>query len=411
MQAQKENSKIKTSLMLMLTNVIEYYDFLLFAHLGYIITPLFFPNQNSVKTHILSLFLFGMSFIIRPIGGAIFGIMSDKYGRKKALILSVRWAVLPSILIALLPDYEVIGIYGSYIFIILRLMQGIALGGEYPVAGIYLMETNKNNQGLMSSIMVLSGSIGSLAGLGIAILCSQSYAPSWLWRIAFLLGGLAGLFTYYMRKNLSEQFDYLTQKKNDSKIKDPLLYHKWFIIFITSFLASVTMWIPATYCNFYVTKILHQSMLYGQLTTLVGIIFYIIALPIIGIIFDRIVTRTYMLSITIIICPVAIGSLYLLSHNHMVLAQIGLVINAALIGGPIHKLMYKLFPPATRGRNISFIYMFGLSFGGLFPSISSYIVDKTGQDIIPGIIVSIISLIVFISYYKIYSEKLNVSVE
>lgn len=390
----------KITSVVILGNILEYYDFLLFAHLGVLITPLFFPNHSSTQTHILSLMLFGLSFVIRPIGAFIFGRISDLKGRKTALIQSVRWAVFPAIGFALLPSFETIGLAGSYLFVLFRLLQGLALGGELPVAGTYLMEMRKQNQGLFSTILVASGTVGSLIGLGFAIACSQPNSPTWLWRIAFLIGGIGSILSYYMRKHLSDF--YIPQAKI---IKVNHLNSKRLLIFITSVLAGVTMWIPITYSNFYLTKILQYPTSLGLYSSLVGLVSFVTILPFVGMIYDKIDSRKYMLWTTIITCPLSIGSLFLLTKGYITCAQIGLMIAPALIGGPIHKLMNNMFPSATRGRNVGILLMIGLSFGGILPSISSYIVDKTRIDLTPAFLISIVSLIAFFCFYKLFDEK------
>src|SRR5258708_6393086 len=129
----------KITFFVVLGNILEYYDFLLFAHLGFIITPLYFTELSSKQTHILSLLLFGLSFLIRPLGGFIFGRMSDLHGRKVALVQSTKWAILPALALSFLPTYEIIGVTATYLFVAFRILQGVALGGEYPTAGTYLM--------------------------------------------------------------------------------------------------------------------------------------------------------------------------------------------------------------------------------------------------------------------------------
>ena len=139
-------------------------------------------------------------------GGYIFGSISDKYGRKAALVKSVKWAIVPAIGFAVLPGYDSIGVVGSYVFVILRLVQGVALGGEYAIAGTYLMEMKQKHSGLVSCILVGSCSVGSLIGFGFAFLAAQQYAPASLWRWAFLFGAAGTYLSYYGRHYLIENY-------------------------------------------------------------------------------------------------------------------------------------------------------------------------------------------------------------
>lgn len=398
----KGKFQLKKTLIVLLGTLLEYYDFLLFAHLGFIITPLFFSVNNPVHSHILSLLLLGISFVVRPIGGLIFGNYSDKYGRKSALVKSITWIVFPAIGFAFLPDYNSIGVTASYLFIILRLIQGIAIGGEYPVAGTYLMEMHKSNQGFISSLLVAVGSVGSIIGLGFAMLCTLPESPTWLWRVGFLLGGFASLVSYYIRKNFRENtvFTKAVEVENTKNINS-----KRFLILVSGLLIGVTVWLPMTYSNFYVTKILGLDVKEGLYASFIALIFYILMVPFVGMYYDRVNTRRYILSAILLIGPIDLFSFYQLTKGNIFIGQFGLVLAASLFGAPIHKLMNNLFPVALRGRNIGFLLMLGLSFGGLIPSISGYLVSETRVDLIPAILVVIISYIVFWIFYKYYNRE------
>jgi MHS family proline/betaine transporter-like MFS transporter len=395
---RNQQSLTKFISLVVLGNILEYYDFLLFAHLGFIITPLFFLNHTSTQTHILSLLLFGLSFIIRPIGGYYFGLVSDQKGRKTALVKSVKWAIVPALGLAFIPSYETIGIVSTYIFVFLRLLQGIALGGEYPTAGTYLMEARENKQGFLSSILVASGSVGSIIGLTVAIICMQENSPAWIWRTAFLFGGIGSFISYRMRHYLQEH--YLAEGMYTKNNYSNATKYKRILIFLIGMVIGTTVWLPMTYSNFYVTKVLHYSTNLGLYASFVALIAYILLLPITGLIYDRVNHKKYMVWAALIVCPVTMTSFILLQQGKIAIAQIGLVLAAAVFGGPVHAFMNSLFPVATRGRNIGFLFMSGLSFGGMFPSLASYVVDKTRWDLAPAFLVSIIALISCFCFYR-----------
>jgi MFS family permease len=391
----------KITILVVLGTILEYYDFLLFAHLGFIITPLFFPDHSATQTHLLSLALFGLSFIVRPIGGLVFGIIADSKGRKEALIKSVKWAIIPAIGLTFLPSYEIIGILGTIVFVILRLLQGVALGGEYPAAGIYLMELNDKNKGFISSILVAAGSIGSLIGLIIAIICAQECAPSWLWRVAFAIGAIGTIFSYYMRKYLIESITINADQRKEKLIINNLLFRRILVI-ILGILISTLVWLPMVYSNFYVTKILNLSKNIGLYASFVAAISYIIIAPIMGKLYDTISRNQYMIFSSVMILPLILISFNLLLKGNITLAQIGLCFVAATFAAPQHTIISSLFPTYYRGRNIGFLFMLGLSFGGLFPSLAGFIVDATKIDIAPAIITCVIALITCLCFYKFY---------
>jgi MFS transporter, MHS family, proline/betaine transporter len=384
----KQQNISKVTSLIILGNILEYYDFLLFAHLGVIITPLFFPDLSSTQTHILSLALFGLSFIMRPVGGFIFGKISDTFGRKLALVQSVKWAIFPTIGLAFLPSFEIIGIFGTYMFIALRLFQGIALGGEYPAAGTYMMEMRKNKHGFFSSIMVASGSVGSFIGLCFALICMQPESPPWLWRIAFLLGGVGAILSFFLRKNLVE---YTPKTMVSLKVPENMNMRR-LAVFMISILVSTSVWIPMTYSNFYVTKVLNYSNDLGLYASFIGLITFILVLPIAGFICDKLNRKKYITYISLLVSPITIGSIYLLTQGYITLAQLGLAFSAAFFAAPSHALANSLFHPSMRGKNVGFFLMLGASFGGIFPSISSYIVAQTRWDLAPAFLISVIAI-------------------
>jgi len=379
-------------------NILEYYDFLLFMHLGPLITPLFFPGYSSKETHFLSLLLFGLAFVIRPIGGYIFGRIADLKGRKVALVQSVKWALFPAFGLALLPTFETIGVLATYIFVILRLFQGIALGGEYPNAGTYLVEYYKERLGLISGILGASGTIGSIIGFTLAYFCSQEGAPSWLWRVGFLLGGFGGILSYYLRKHLVELNLPTPPPQKASREQYRL---KWACVLMIGMLVGTSLWLPMSYSNFYLTKILGFSIDQGQVATLIALIGFICFSPLWGLIADRLNHFSFMMWMALAIIPTSLAAFYVLSQGNFVMAQLGLIFIASAFGAPIHAVMNSLFPAHLRGRSVALLFMVGLSLGGIAPSVAGYVVDKTGFQFTPAIIVSLIASITAYLFYKL----------
>lgn len=397
----KDTSQImnlKIAILVILGNTIEYYEFLLFSHIGIIIVPLFFPHNSDSFNHILSLFLFGASFLIRPIGGYIFGKISDLKSRKYALTQSVKLAVLPALGLAVLPGYEQIGVIGSVLFVLLRLSQGLALGGEYPLAGTYLIEKCDYKPGLFGSVLVASGAVGSLIGLGMAYLCISFPEYPNLWRWAFVFGGSCSLISYFMRRYLQETV--ISEQKPISS-PDVNLNHKRLLVFLIGMVYGSTTLIPMVYTNFYATKILHLGAKYGFFATFVALTTHICLMPIWGSIFDRMNNpRKYFITSCLAIFPCVSCAIYLLKNGYVWQAQIGFVFAASMFDAPVHSIMNSLFPYKIRSRNIAFVFMGGLSIVGLFPSLFSYVTNETGFYFFPAIVIGVISLSTAIYFIK-----------
>lgn len=396
------NQHLKVTSLVIAGNILEYYDFLLFMHLGPLITPLFFPGYSSKETHFLSLLLFGLAFITRPIGGYVFGRLSDLKGRKVALVKSVKWALLPAFGLTLLPTYETIGVLATCIFVFLRLFQGIALGGEYPNAGTYLVEYYKDRLGFISGILGASGTIGSVIGFTLAYFCSQPEAPAWLWRFSFFLGGVGGILSYFLRRHLVE---ISPSKPSPNKSSFESYRLKWTLVTMIGTLVGTSLWLPMTYSNFYLTKILGFPTEQGQVATLISLVGYIFFCPLWGAFSDRVNHFSFMMWMALAIIPTSLFSFFLLSQGNFILAQSCLIFMASAFGAPIHAVMNSLFPVHLRGRSVALLFMVGLSLGGITPSVASYIVDKTGFQFTPAIIVSMIALITASLFYTLGKKR------
>ena len=401
------SSRIKVTLAVLLGNILDYYDFLLFAHIGSIVTPYFFPDMGVRKAHILSLFLFGAAFVIRPIGGMIFGYFSDIYGRKMALLNAVKWAIFPALGIGLLPGYETMGIVATFLFVLLRLLQGFSLGGEYTNAGTYLMEYHKKSLGFVSGILVASGTIGSLIGFGFATIClySQRDMP-WLWRVGFLLGGLAAFWSFGMRKILIDLQPPATTSTENAQQDIHCLWLRRSIVIFVGTLVGTTNWLPTTYTNFYVTKIAEEPTHIGLQCTMVALIGYVILSPLFGLLSDRFQCyRRFIRTAALCILPLSFCGFILLQNGHHYLAQIVLITASTSFGACIHPFMNHLFPAHVRARNVSLLFTIGLSIGGMSPGMISYYVDKTGLHLIPAFFVGTLAVIMSVLLFAYERQR------
>lgn len=403
--------RARVTIAVIIGNILDYYDFLLFAHFGPIITPYFFPDINLKESHILSLFLFGGAFIIRPIGGIIFGYISDVFSRKKALLLAVQCAIFPALAIALLPGNHRIGIVASCLFVIFRLMQGFSLGGEYTNAGTYLMEYHKNKRGFVSGCLAASGTIGSLIGLGASAICIvyQAELP-WLWRIAFLIGGSAAFWSISMRRFLIDIIPKEDPKKTTEKVNFEYLWLRRLLIIFIGIVVGTTNWLPATYTNFYVTKILNQPTTIGIRCTMISLVGYIILSPLMGALADKAKHHEYFMKMaSLLVIPLSLCGFLFLKQGHWYLTQLLLVLASSSFGAAIHPVMNSLFPASIRARNVSLFFTIGLSVSGMAPGMLSYCVDKTGWYLMPALFISILALFMAFLFiiYETKSSKNN----
>jgi len=393
---------IKTLCLVVCGNILDYYDFLLFAHLGHIITTFFVPDLSASDAHLLGLLLFATPFIIRPIGGYIFGKVSDLRGRSFALSETLKYASLASLGVAILPAYEQGGIICSWIFFLLRSMQGLSLGGEYPTAGTFLMEKYSKNQGLISGILVASGTVGSLFAFSFSYLYIQGYFTGHSWRIAFVLGSIATYISYYLRKkNINQKLSSSVKSVNT----DISYAQSLFLTLLIGALVGVSCWIPMVYVNFYLTKIMHLPLNYGLKATFISLITYVICNPLFGHIADKYTSRLVMTIGAILLIPLSIiGSI--LITNELLVGQVFLTIGASIFGSSIHVIMNQLFPSVIRSRSLNTTFMIGASFGGLTPFVAGYFADHYNFHGVPLVMIVTISFITFVTFYYFFYKKI-----
>src|SRR5579883_551838 len=203
-----------------LGNILEWYDFGLFTIFSALFSRLFFSPEDAHANWIATITIFSIGFLCRPLGALLFGYLGDKYGRAKTLRLSVLMISLPTLCISFLPSYQQIGITAPILLMLIRIWQGISLGGEYSGNLIYLAETAPERyRATFTSFASTGSNIGILCAAFVGILTSHFLSDqaleAWGWRIPYLISGIFCLFIYAFRLRIHETqvFDRLKEKK------------------------------------------------------------------------------------------------------------------------------------------------------------------------------------------------------
>lgn len=206
------NSKdLKTLVLSSLGGTLEFYDFVIYAlYIDTIVKPLFLPHTLSPLT--LNLFawgIFAVGYLVRPVGGIIMAHFGDKVGRKKMFTLSVAMMALPTFIIGVLPTYEMIGIFAPLLLLVMRMLQGAAIGGEMPGAWVFIAEhVPKQRYGLGVGTLTSGITGGIMLGFIVTIIIDLYFTKEnildYAWRIPFIIGGIFGVISVYLRRFLSE---------------------------------------------------------------------------------------------------------------------------------------------------------------------------------------------------------------
>src|SRR5438876_1294036 len=200
-------------------NLVEWYDFYAYAAFALYFASAFFPGTDPVVQQLNAAILFAFGFIVRPIGGWLFGHLADHYGRRKALMLSVLLMCFGSLMIAVTPTYRSIGVAAPALLGLARIIQGLSLGGEYGASATYLTEVaDEKHRGFYSSFQYVTLIGGQLCAILVLLLLQQLFLTAdqlkaWGWRIPFVIGALLAIVALLMRRNLHETDDFLAAKK------------------------------------------------------------------------------------------------------------------------------------------------------------------------------------------------------
>jgi len=193
----------------MIGNVLEWYDFAIYGYFAAAIGRHFFPHEDAVAQLLSAFGVFALGYLMRPVGGALIGHIGDRLGRRVALTFSVAAMAIPTFLIGLLPGYATLGIWAPVLLTVLRMVQGLSVGGEYTSSMVFLVEhAPSGRRGLMGALASCGACggilLGSAVGAGFAASMSDAALDAWGWRIPFLLGLVVGLAGYFLRRHVLE---------------------------------------------------------------------------------------------------------------------------------------------------------------------------------------------------------------
>jgi MHS family alpha-ketoglutarate permease-like MFS transporter len=279
-------------------NLVEWYDFYAYAAFALYFAGDFFPNSDPVVQQLNAALLFAAGFLVRPLGGWLFGYLADHHGRRGALMLSVALMCFGSLMIAVTPTYESIGVFAPILLGAARIVQGLSLGGEYGTSATYLTEmADQRHRGFYSSFQYVTLIGGQICALVVLLLLQKVFLSpeeirAWGWRIPFFIGAMLAVIALIMRRNLQETEVFEAAQKTASRTSSlrALMKYPREVMLVVGLTAGGTAAFY-TYTT-YMQKFLKLSVgLTDDQTTLVTIsslVFGIVLQPIYGAISDRI---------------------------------------------------------------------------------------------------------------------------
>lgn len=382
---QEKNSRIKGIVGAASGNLVEWFDFYIYAVFAvYFTKALTAPNMDSSTQAIYVWGVFAASFFMRPIGSWLFGRIADKHGRKKSMVISICLMAISSFLFAALPTYEQVGMAAPFLLLLVRLLQGLSVGGEYGAVATYMSELGlKGQRGFFSSFQYVTLTGGQLLAslLGVIFLgfMSEQQLLDGGWRIPFVIGGIAAIVSLLARSRLEETLSTEDSDKEDSGTLKELFKNHWktflLVVGYTS-AGSLSFYVITVYSKTYLTNIGIDPKTVGFIMT-ACIFILMIAQPVFGALSDRIGRRTCMLLFSglmaIAIYPVMAVGMRAISDTPVIVALLLIFLMMLLslytsIGGIVKA---EMFPPHVRALGVGFSYAVGNAvFGGSAPSVA-----------------------------------------
>ena len=374
-------------------NMLEWYDFALFGFFAVQIGAHFFPASDPTASLLAAFGTFAAGFIMRPVGGALFGWVGDRFGRKQALIWSVLAMAFPSFFIGVLPDTESIGLAAPLLLLAFRLLQGLAVGGEYMASAVFLVEgAEPGRRGWMGSWGPIGATAGVLLGSAAGAIVNATMSPeavmAYGWRIPFIIGLGVGLGGLAIRRHYIERVPHQAPAK--SPLGEAFRLHWRTMLHLVMLVAGISVGFYTTfvYAATWLAQVAQVPARTALTVNTVAMALSLFVLPAAGLASDRVGRRPVLL--------VSAGALMLLAYPLMALmargqpggilaGSIGLALLVAANGGAMPAIMAELAPWRVRCTVLSVAYNVGMALlGGTTPLVGAWLVSRTGAPLAPA---------------------------
>lgn len=385
--------------------MIEWYDFYIFGSLAPIISSSFFPKENPTAGLLSTLAIFATGFAVRPFGAIFFGRIGDVVGRKYAFLVTLLLMGGATTAIGLLPSYESIGLLAPAALVLLRLTQGLALGGEYGGAATYIAEYSPDGRrGFYTSFIQTTATLGLFISLGVILSVRSTLGEAafkeWGWRIPFILSIVLVVFSYIIRMRLQESPLFSKMKAAGKTSTHPLKdafssKENWKIMAKALFGATagqgVVWYTGQFYALYYLQTVLKIHFMTANFIVAVALLLATPFFIVFGSLSDRIgrkkIIMTGCLLAAVMYVPIYMGMNYFAADpnnpNAVMLSALVFVqvLFVTMVYGPIAAYLVELFPTKIRYTSMSLPYHIGNGvFGGLVPLIGVAMVAQTGNN-------------------------------
>jgi MHS family proline/betaine transporter-like MFS transporter len=403
-------------------NVLEWYDFGLFGFFAPVISQLFFPSHDELASLVGTYGVYATGFLMRPLGGVVFGYIGDRMGRKRALELSVLLMAVPTTLMALLPTYAQAGVGAALLLTLFRLLQGLSVGGEYIGSMSFLSEhAPPGRRAFLGSFSSSSVILGSLLGSGVAALLTglltEADLLAWGWRLPFLGGIVIGLVGLWLRSGVDESPSFLAARLKgglaDNPIKSAMRQNLGPIAVTLGLtgISAVGFYLPFVWLPTWLARInqppLDQSKALTAST--IALVALLILTPLTALLADRVGKKPMFLASAIGYAVLTYPLFLLLktgTYSAAVLAGLVFAACNSLYSGCMAATMVELFPTRTRYSGVAIGYNTGQAIlGGTAPLIATGLIGLSGNNLLPAVYLIICSVMAGIASLFITEQR------
>jgi MFS transporter, MHS family, proline/betaine transporter len=383
-------------------NWLEFFDFTVYGFFAVVIAKLFFPSHDATVSLMLSVAVFAVGFITRPLGSVLLGVYADRHGRKAALSITITLMALSTGVIALCPTYEQIGIAAPVLIVAARLVQGFSQGGEFGAATSTLLEQgDQRNRAFRASWQLATQGGAGLTGAAAASLVSGLLAPdaleSWGWRIPFAFGMLIAPVGIYLRRQLPDAEVNGSHGLDRRILKAVFTEHLRTMVLVTMMVmgGTVASYTLSYYMPTYAIHSLHLPMSTSMLIGVTAGLASLIGCPLFGMLSDRMRSRKKLIIVGRTLLMLSVIPVFMLIDRYpsipLIVAADGVMLLVFSMGSaPQYAMMCELFPRSVRATGISISYAISVSlFGGTAQLVDTWLIRATGSQLAPAIYVAV----------------------
>ena len=360
-------------------NLVEWYDWYVYSAVALYFAKVFVPAGDQTAQLLNTAAVFAIGFLMRPIGGWLFGMYADRSGRKAALVASVVLMCTGSLIIAVTPGYASIGVWAPALLVFARLLQGLSVGGEYGTSATYLSEiATRERRGFYASFQYVTLIMGQLLALAVLILLQQFFLTteqleSWGWRIPFFIGALCAVYALYLRRNMLESESFAKQStigRKQGSLAELMRHPRAVLVVIGLTMGgTVAFYTYTTYMQLFLVNTVGMSIATATALNASTLFLYMLMQPVVGALSDRIGRKPILIAFGVLGTVSTVPIMNALSGTTSVVEAFALIMVALTIvsGYTAINAVVKaeLFPVHIRALGVGLCFSIAVSlFGG-----------------------------------------------